>query len=601
MGWRDAPEVTPPAAGGWRNAPEIEAPAPEAAPAPARGPQTSAWDALAAGAGQGALSAGDELGAGFQALLAGAMGSDIYGVADTYRKARGENRQIRDASWEQHPYAYAGGYVPGMVGSLAVPIGQAASAASKGKTLWQLARQSGKLGGAQGALSAIGGSEADLTRGDIGGFLGDIAMGYGTGGVLGAGLAPVAKLAEYVAPKMGGFAYRRAVKAAGPMLKDVRALQRGGRLEAVGKKLMDMGLIPGGAGVATIAEGVEGAANKAGGDVGAALHELDSLLPAAESSSAPAGLRRTLTPAELSTPNGLTRLPPALESREFGDFPGHLDLRAASGTVNQRVPGLAGLQQQVPDLPGFNPARVGARLRSEVLGPLADQPALQSLLPDAERHIANLEALGDRRLAFARANDIKGGYDKLLNWDKQQTPAKEVLKQIRGIVNEEIENSAEAAATAAGHDGLAERFRTAKGDYRDLRQVADFARDKVAREEANRFASPSDYGTGIASFLAAVAAGHPALGAIGGLAMTGAHKLARERGSSVAAHGALSLSKLLANPGQPGSGFAGRALTSLPGRRTQDLRTLLDLLAPAILGRTAPGSADGAALQELSR
>lgn len=576
------------------------------------GPRVSVPGAVAAGVGQGALGFGDEVGALIQADLAGAgglwdalqgkrsVGEAIGGALDTYRGARGENRQIRDAAWEQQPWAYGPGYGAGTVASMALPLGHLAGLVRKGPGLMRMAGR-GLLGGfEQGAAAAVGGSDADLASGNLGGLLRDVGAGGLGGAAFGGALAPVAKLAEKVAPQVGQFAYRRAVKAAGPMLKDVRALQRGGRLESVGKKLLEMGLIPNGAGVERIAENVEHAANARGADVGSILGELDSLLPAAAESSAPAGLRRTLTPAELSTPNGLTRLPPALEGRPMGDFPGRPELIAASGTVNQRVAGLEAARGATQDLPGFNPAKVATRLRSEILDQLRDQPALQSLIPGVEKEIQNLEALGDRRLAFTRANDIKRGYDKLLNWTKEQTPAKELLKQIRGIINEEIENGADAAASATGNEGLLGRFRSAKRDYGDLSQVAEFARDQVARREANRFISPSDYGMGIASGLAGFVSGHPTLGGLLGLVGTAGNKLARERGNSVVANGALGLSRLFTNPGQAGA-MAGRALTSLPGRRPDAVRSLLDLLAPSMFGQSGPAQVQSGALLELNR
>jgi hypothetical protein len=532
--------------------------------------------------------------------------------AEAFERNKGTTQRENDASWDEHPWLYGGGNALATLATLFLPLGAAGRAtgataqapgigarlASKAPQLTDLApvlAQAGQragipnaatlgqllkrgatsglyVGGATGAGNGLG----DLLRGNYAGFAGDVAMGAGMGGLLGGALAPIPGLVGSLGPRLENFAYRRAVKAAGPMLKDVRALFTTGRLESVGKKLMDMGLIRRGAGIEEIAGAVENAANARGTNVHSILGELDALqAPAAEgiaSEVAPAIRHLELPEPKASTirdlalpdpaaPSGLMRLPPTLQVRE-----------PMRGVPEAPASG---------DLPGFNPAQVAERLRTELLDPLRDQPALQSLIPGLEREIRNLEALGDRRLTFQRANDIKRGYDKFLNWTKEQTPAKELLKEVRRIVNNEIETTADAAATAVGDPDLIGRFRSAKLDYRDLRQVADFAQDQVARREANRFVSPSDYGVGIGSAAAAVASGHPAMGALMGVAGAAGNKLLRERGNSFAANTALNLSQRLAIPGNLAD-LGLRGLTSGVARY-RGQKGLYDLLDGATL------------------
>lgn len=575
------------AADDWEEVPaedwaDVQEPGAAAAPS---GSGPSRAEAFFRGAGQGAtLGLGDEINGLVQALgeryLPESMGgggpqAQARTFGDLYRGNRDAFRRDNASAETAHGGAYLGGNILG-----GLPITTALpsfGAASKGAGYAKLAKSGALAGILQGGISGIGGGLADMTRSQFGPAGGEVLFNAAGGGALGGALGPVPKLLGALAPNLQQFAYRRAVKAAGPMLKDIRALQRGGRLESVGKKLMDMGLIPTGAGVEEIANIVDQAAQKRGADVHTILGELDALTPAATPQLG-GGVAR---PVEI-TPNGLTRLPPALEGRPLGDLPGSLELRAASGTVNQRVPGVV---PPAEDLPGFNPALVGLRARAELLKPLRDQPALQGLIPGLQSQIENLEALGSRRLAFTRANDVKRGYDQLLDWDKEQTPAKELLKQLRGLVNEEIEKGADAAAAQTGNEGLVGRFRSAKQDYRDLRQVADFAQDQVSRREANRFISPSDYGMGIASGLAGVVSGHHTLGALMGLAGAAGNKLARERGNSVAANASLSLAQWLsAQNGVPMA--VGRAIAPFQGRGLARV-TLADLLAGAIPNRNS--------------
>lgn len=576
--------------------PDDPEPAP-AAPAfqEAGGPTPSALEALAAGAGQGALGLGDEIGAMFQASATPpAKGSPWYAFPSpedqlsVYRAARNENRQIRDAAWEQQPVAYAAGYVPGMVGSLSVPMGNLASIVGKAKGAAPAVLR-GILGGVvPGGVAALGSSDAD----NISGLGRDIGLGVLGGGLFGAGLVPISAAARWAAPKIAQFAYRQAVKATGPNKTGIKALLAGGRLEALGKKLMEMGVIPKAGGIEKIAEAAKGAANRRGADVGAVLRELDSL---AQPNSAVEAVADTVVRRRPALGAGrasmgdvragsLTELPPALQGRPLGDFPGSLEVRAASGTVNQRVPGMQAAREAASELPGFNPYQVAQRAREELLNPLLDSPALKDLAPGLEQQIANLEAMGNRRIAFSRANAIKGEYDKRVNWNADQPLAKKLLKQLRGLVNEEIEKSGEAAAIASGNPELLGRFLSAKQDYGALRAASRFAKASHAGQEARGVFALPDIIAGAGPAFAALASGQP-LAALGGLATAYGAKLARERGNAVAANAALGLSNLLVNP--RARALAGRAATSIPGRRLEVPQTLLELLAPAMLHQSA--------------
>lgn len=85
-------------------------------------------------------------------------------VADTYRASRDAVRERNAAAEEAHPWAYRGG---ALAGSLATaPL-------APGNTAAQAARL--------GALAGLGGSDADLTRGEVGQAALDTARGAGMG------------------------------------------------------------------------------------------------------------------------------------------------------------------------------------------------------------------------------------------------------------------------------------------------------------------------------------------------------------------------------------------------------------------------------------
>ena len=132
------------------------------------------------------------------------------GALDTYRDARGSNRTIDKEAKARSPYAYGGSELGA---GMAVPVGGAA------KTIGQAA----KLGGAMGAVGGSGGSEADLTKGELGRYLFDVNAG-GALGVLGGPVAyGIGKAVPYVARGVGN-----ALKGAGNRIGRY-VLERGSR------------------------------------------------------------------------------------------------------------------------------------------------------------------------------------------------------------------------------------------------------------------------------------------------------------------------------------------------------------------------------------
>jgi len=165
------------------------------------------------GAEQGAtLGLADELGALGQAQLQGLADlapkgalewagiENRYGpgdLLDTYRQARGENRQLYKEAEAAAPNANFAGQ---LAGSLAIPLPGGAA-----RTLSKTALQ----GVALGAGTAAGAGEADLTKGEFGQFAAEV----GTGGVLGAGLGAgghfLGKTLAKGGEKVRGFAGRK--------------------------------------------------------------------------------------------------------------------------------------------------------------------------------------------------------------------------------------------------------------------------------------------------------------------------------------------------------------------------------------------------------
>ena len=135
------------------------------------GPNFSPLQSAGLGAVQGAtLGFGDELEGGAKALAGKATGSP-RDLKDLYQEYRDMARQRNDIAKAQNPKSYLGG---NLAGGLAT--GVATGGLSEG------------VGGAAalGALTGLGSSNADLTKGDVKGAAIDTGVGAGLGAAAGA-------------------------------------------------------------------------------------------------------------------------------------------------------------------------------------------------------------------------------------------------------------------------------------------------------------------------------------------------------------------------------------------------------------------------------
>lgn len=163
------------------------------------------------------------------------------------------------------------------------------------------------------------------------------------------------------------------------------------------------------------------------------------------------------------------------------------------------------------------------RIKNEVLPGIYDNPAIvDEVAPAIEK---KLEAIGekykDKYLSFTEAEELKRQFQNLIKYEQMNPSAKmEGLQSLAKSMKGTVEDYAEEAAKKAGKPELLEQFQKAKSKYGSMVEAEKIAKDRLAREEANRFISPSDYGAGLSSGLAAAAQGASG-GVIGGSAMVG--------------------------------------------------------------------------------
>lgn len=151
-------------------------------------PEVGGLESVLRGGAQGlSLGFADEL-AGAVGAARGALSGDERDLGDVYRQERDESRAAYRAAEAANPGLYRAGEIGGGVAGAFVP------GLGVGKGLAGALRAGAALGGAAG----LGGSEADLTRGDVGGALADTAGGAAFGAIGGAAGHGLGKLAGRV-------------------------------------------------------------------------------------------------------------------------------------------------------------------------------------------------------------------------------------------------------------------------------------------------------------------------------------------------------------------------------------------------------------------
>lgn len=201
-------------------------------------PEVSALESGIRGAAQSAsLGFADEL----AGLVGGAKALFTPGqsVAEGYRKERDESRALYKAAEEANPKAYLGGELAGGLATAAIPGLGAAKAASLGAK----ALQAAKIGATLGGVSALGGSEADVTKGQVGQALQETALGAGLGGVVGAAAEPLVGIGKSVVQKVQKWAdpIKNVQNALGALPSDLKGIP-GDKLRSAIKGLEERGL-----------------------------------------------------------------------------------------------------------------------------------------------------------------------------------------------------------------------------------------------------------------------------------------------------------------------------------------------------------------------
>lgn len=209
----------------------------------------------------------------------------------------------------------------------------------------------------------------------------------------------------------------------------------------------------------------------------------------------------------------------------------------AGQEVGDAVAGLDASRAQ-QGIVGLDRAALVAKLRREVLAPLQRFPAQRGIAQRIAEEIDQIEAFeAGKPLTYGAMEALKRSMDDLAKFD-QATPAPvtRAFQHLRGALGGHTEDAARAMDPAR-----AAQFTAAKESFGNLAPAEKIASDYAKRMQANRTVSPSDYGVGAA---VGVAQNSGPSGLIAALA----HKLVRERGSSMTAVTADKMARLLLGP-----------------------------------------------------
>lgn len=181
----------------------------------------------------------------------------------------------------------------------------------------------------------------------------------------------------------------------------------------------------------------------------------------------------------------------------------------------------------------FDVPRAVNRIKSDLVGPMADNPVRMEAANSALRQMRRL-ANGRTKIPFSLANEIKGDMAEGLYSKLDPALKIKLSRQLGGIFNSEIENQ---LGETLGADSQ-QAFKAAKNDYGLLADAKALAKQGADRAEGNHFISLHDAITGGAVF----GASHDPVKAM--VAALGV-KLAKNYGNNMSAVSADAMSRAL--------------------------------------------------------
>lgn len=187
-----------------------------------------------------------------------------------------------------------------------------------------------------------------------------------------------------------------------------------------------------------------------------------------------------------------------------------------------------------------NPADIAKEVETQLLKPLMVNGAVSKVSEPVATTINNvldtINQYGNAPIPFQKAQELKQLITGLANYETPGSAANQVLRRAGGIINKEIEDSADAVVGAVGKPELMDEYKNAKDLYKTAMTAKNAATGKTAGEAVNRDFGISDYmaaGMGLAAHSSPV-----------GILTAAGNKLGRTYGNPVMATGASKLSNI---------------------------------------------------------
>lgn len=534
-GWVDVPVASAAphkSDDGWEDVP-VGPPLPKAQ-------KTSVGDALMRGAAQGAtLGFADEASArvntvrdylakkyGLQDMIGGKpyKGWDDN-VAQNLDMIRGRDQVAKD----EHPVANVVGGIGGalatapllsaaeglpVVGKVAAAINPAARTSKWGRI---------GAGAAMGGVAGAGESDYAPTKSfdDLKGFGKDVgkgvAIGGATQGILDKVLPGIGNAVTGALPdKLKDIAERRAFKAAvGNQAKFMDEVQKQGRVNAIGRDLLDDGVVGFGDKARSIADKADIARKAVGGEMSDLFGKVDQALPgSAQGPQIAAKLR-----AYASGMQGEGNQPVVNKLLDLADS------YEGKGPIN-----LAQAAQEKASFK-YRPGDPG-----------------QTFDKEANNRVKGI--IGDEM------ENAVGRYDSMLAQKAQPAAAASMQTGTGPVSNIPLEGSAVLGDAEAAGSGARDAYEAMKSRYGSFATAGKAAEKLANRQEKNATFGLLPTITGAAGIAAGAAHGSPMM-ALGGAGLGVAHKVLRERGSSAMAVSADKLADVLQATPQVFGKYAG--------------------------------------------
>lgn len=362
-----------------------------------------------------------------------AQGFTVKPGEQDYAQTRDQMIERQEGLQKQHPGGFLAGQAAGTIATLPA-AGKIIPGPTAATALGRVGQAS--LGGAiTGAIENPGDKKGEVSPLQLGDRAVNAGLGFLTGAV---GQSVVGEAIPKIGGKLKAFAQEKAVKSSGAMLKDFRRIFGKDRVGELGDAMFEHGLVKPGFTFSDVADKSSQIKQRAGQQIGAIYSELTDRI--------------------------------AANPKKMGE------------------------------LLEFEPKRVIDRLFQSVsdpkVAPNLDRKAYSDTMSKYIDEIASSGKLHDIRYL----NDVIGEVSDKVNWSKRVhdlAPAEQGFVALRTELRKMVNEAADKVGNALSLDKVSsDVLKRLNKTYGSMAEISTMAKDRVARNAANRFFSPSDYGAG---------------------------------------------------------------------------------------------------------